>query len=151
MPSLLHHVLDSTGIHDSAASIHMTGAAAHWFQSYTPEFQVWEQFVQAVIAEFEVDTHRAKTMELLNLRQTGPAEDYRKTFEQLVYHIRLFDTSLSRTMLTAQFLMGLKPELRSAVELQLPDSVAKAAILASVKEQLLDRNKKSTTKYAYGS
>jgi hypothetical protein len=89
-------------------------------------------------------------MELLNLRQTWLVEDYHKAFEQLVYHIRLFDTSLSITMLMAQFLMGLKPELRSAVELQLLDSVANAAILASVQEQLLDKNKKSTTKYACG-
>jgi hypothetical protein len=44
----------------------------------------------AIIAEFEVVTHRAKTMELLNLRQSGSVDEYRKAFEQLVYNIRLF-------------------------------------------------------------
>jgi hypothetical protein len=68
-----------------------------------------------VIAEFEVDTHGSKTMELLNLRQSGLMDEYRKTFEHLVYNIRLFDLSLNDTMLTAQFLLGLKPELRSRV------------------------------------
>jgi hypothetical protein len=139
------------GFRVSVASIHMTGAAAHWFQSYKhmPGFQIWDQFVLAVIAEFKLNTHRAKTMELLNLRQTGSMDDYHRQFEQLVYNIRLFDKSLSTTMLTAQFLLGLKAELRSSVEMQLPDSVAKATILASVQEQLLDRTRKSSTKFSY--
>jgi hypothetical protein len=59
----------------------------------------------------------------------------------------LFDSSLSPTILTAQFLLGPKPELRSAVELQLLDSVAKAAILAAVQEQFLDRGKKGNGKW----
>jgi hypothetical protein len=61
----------------SAASIHMIGDAVHWFQSYkhTPGFQCWDQFVLAVVAEFEVDTHRAKIMQLLNLRQTSTVEE----------------------------------------------------------------------------
>jgi hypothetical protein len=46
-------------------------------------------------------------------------------------------------MLTAQFLLGLKPELRAPVEMQLPDSVAKAAILATMLEQLLNRVKRT--------
>jgi hypothetical protein len=140
------------GFHVSAASIHMTDVVAHWFQSYnhTTGFQIWEQFVQAMIAEFEVDTHRAETIELLNLKQTGLVEEYCKAFEQLVYHIRLFDTSLSSTMLTAQFLMGLEPDIRSTMALQLPDSVAKAAILSFVQKQLLRKQKKSTAKFAYG-
>jgi hypothetical protein len=129
----------------SVASIHMIGAAVHWFQSYkhVPGFQVWDHFVLAVIAEFEVDTHRAKTMELLNLRQSGSVDEYRKAFEQLVYNIRLFDRSISNTMLTTQFLLGLKPELHALVEMQLPDSVAKATILAAVTEQGKEESQQS--------
>jgi hypothetical protein len=82
-----------------------------------PGFQQWDGFVLAVMAEFENDTHRTKTMELLSLRQLGYVEEYHKQFEQLVYHISLFDTSLSATMLTAQFIMGLKEELRLPVEM----------------------------------
>jgi hypothetical protein len=64
----------------SATSIHMTGPAAHWFQTYkhTPRFQQWEQFAASVVAEFEADTHRSKTMELLQLKQVGTIEDYRR-------------------------------------------------------------------------
>jgi hypothetical protein len=49
-------------------------------------------------------------------------------------------------MLTAQFLLGLKPEIRSSIEMQLPDSVVKAAILAFVQEQLLERTRKGPFK-----
>jgi hypothetical protein len=69
----------------------------------------------------EVDNHRSKTMELLSLKQTGKVEDCRRAFEQLVYHIRLYDSSLSPTMLTSQFLLGVKQELRFPVEIQLPE------------------------------
>jgi hypothetical protein len=46
-------------------------------------------------------------------------------------------------MLTTQFIMGLEEELRLPVEMQLPDSVAKAAILAAIQEKLLDKSQKS--------
>jgi hypothetical protein len=66
--------------------------------------------------EFEVDTHRAKTMALLSLCQRSSETEYKQSFEQLIYNIRLYNTSLSNTMLTAQFLIGLKDNLHSTVE-----------------------------------
>jgi hypothetical protein len=69
-------------------------------------------------------------------------EGYRREFEQLVYHIRLYDNSISSTMLTAQFLLGLNEELRTQVEMQLPESVAKATILAAIQEKLMDKMQK---------
>jgi hypothetical protein len=44
-------------------------------------------------------------------------EDYCCAFEQLVYHIRLYNSALSATMLTAHFIMDLKDELRFPVEM----------------------------------
>jgi hypothetical protein len=136
----------------SAASIHMTRAATHWFQTYkpTPGYQNWEQFSLDVVSEFEVDTHRSKAMELLNLKQTGSVEEYRRAFEQLVYHIRLYDNSLSPTMLTAQFILGLKEELRFQVEMQLPEIVAKAVVLAAIQEKLLEKGMKRRGKFFSG-
>jgi hypothetical protein len=123
-----------SSFHVTAASIHLSGPAAHWFHTYklTPGYQWWEQFVSAVMTEFEFDVHRSKTMELLNLKQRGTIDEYHKQFEQLVYHIKLYDHSLSTTMLTAQFLLGLKPELCYLVEMQLPDSIARATMLAAI-------------------
>jgi hypothetical protein len=45
-------------------------------------------------------------------------------------------------MLTTQFIMGLKEELKLPVEMQLLDSVAKAVVLASIQENLLDKGQK---------
>jgi hypothetical protein len=84
------------------------------------------------LREFEVNTHRIKTMELLNLRQNGSVEEYKNRFEQLVYHILLYDTSLSETMLVSQFLLGLKEDLRYSIEMHLPTTVPQIATLAAV-------------------
>jgi hypothetical protein len=97
-----------------AASLHMVGHASHRFQSYihVAGSHTWEHFMVAVSHEFEVNTHRVKTMALLNLRQTGSVEEYKNKFDQLVYNIRLYDSHISETMLVSQFLLGLKKELR---------------------------------------
>jgi hypothetical protein len=49
-----------------AASLHMVDHATHWYQSYKHYAGVhtWEHFVVAVSQEFEVNTHRVKTMAL---------------------------------------------------------------------------------------
>jgi hypothetical protein len=57
----------------------------------------------------------------------------------LIYHIRLFDNSISETMLTAQFLLGLMEDIRAHVDMMLPDSVAKAATLASIQRRKFRR------------
>jgi hypothetical protein len=75
-------------------------------------------------------------------------EDYRKSFEQLVYHIRLYDKTISKTFLISQFVLGLKDELRAAVELQIPNTLGKAATLAAIQEGLVLRQKKPYYKHA---
>jgi hypothetical protein len=86
----------------STASIHMTRLSLIGFK-LTLGNQNWEQFSLDVVSEFEVDTHRAKTMKLLNLKQTGSMDEYYIAFEQLIYHIRLYDNSLSQIMLSSSF------------------------------------------------
>jgi hypothetical protein len=110
----------------------------------------WDSFAQAVVQEFETDTHRAKTMELLNLKQVGSVEDYHRRFEQLIYHIRLFDGSLSDTMLTAQFLLDLRDDIRYHVEIMLPVTVAKAATSAAIQEQLKEYRRANKLCYKCG-
>jgi hypothetical protein len=38
-------------------------------------------FARAVVSEFDANTHRTKSMELLSLRQTGTVEEYCRNFE----------------------------------------------------------------------
>jgi hypothetical protein len=65
-----------------------------------------------------------------------------------VYHIRLYEQSLSETVMTSQFLLGLKEELRQHVQMLLPESVAKVVVLASIQEQLLATAKNTPTFYS---
>jgi hypothetical protein len=79
----------------------MVDKASHWFQMYkhSPGNHTWEHFVLVISMEFEVNTHRMKTIELLNLKQTVSVEEYKNQFDQLVYHILLYDNSISETIL----------------------------------------------------
>jgi hypothetical protein len=97
-----------------------------------------------VVLEIETDTHCSKTMELLNLKQTGSVEEYHRAFVQLVYHVRLYDDSLSPIMLTAQFILGLKEDMRYQVEMQLTETGAKASVLAAIQEKLLEKKSEMT-------
>jgi hypothetical protein len=47
-----------------------------------------------------------------------------------VYHIKLFDKTIGETFLVAQFMLGLKHDLRVGVEVQFPQTVSIAAQLA---------------------
>lgn len=53
-----------------------------------------------------------------------------------MYHIKLFDRAISDTFLVTQFVLGLKWELRSGVEVQFPKSMSMAARLAFKHETL---------------
>ena len=80
--------------------------------------------------------------ELCQLRQEGTVAEYKKKFDQLVYHVRLYDPTVKGMMLVTQFVLGLKEGLRGAVESQLPNSVTEAATYALVHERISDRAKK---------
>jgi hypothetical protein len=93
----------------TAASLHMVDKASHWYQNYKHSAgnHTWEHFVVAVSQALEVNTHRVKTMELLNLHQTGSVEEYKLHFDQLLYRILVYDKSISETLSVSHFLMGL--------------------------------------------
>lgn len=101
----------------AAATMYLEGSAAHWYQAYKSAnvWQDWEQFQQAVLSEFETNTHSNKMREMLQLKQTGTVEKYKKDFDRLVYHIRLYDRNIGEMLLVTQFVLGLKDELRAAV------------------------------------
>jgi pterin-4a-carbinolamine dehydratase len=76
-------ILYSTRFQVTAASMHMIDRVAHWYQSYkhSPGIHTYEHFVVAVSHEYDVNTHRVKTMTLLDLKQTGSVEDYKQQFD----------------------------------------------------------------------
>ena len=126
--------------------MYLIDSAAHWYHAFKRS-QVrltWEEFRQAVLLEFDIDTHRVKMKELLQLRQTGMVADHMKQFDKLVYNIKLYDPSIGGIMLVTQFVLGPRDDLQAAVEAQLPETVQRAMMLAQVHERLIDSNKTAT-------
>ncbi|KAE8820558.1 hypothetical protein D1007_01302 [Hordeum vulgare] len=133
----------------TSASLYLTDNAAHWYQSVKQLADVhsWERFCAAAILELDVNVYRQKMKELLSLKQVDNVEVYKQQFLQLVYHVKLYEPALSDTFLFTRFTMGLKEELRSVVELQMPTTIQLAAMYASVQEGLLSTQKQSRAYY----
>jgi hypothetical protein len=127
----------------------MVDRVSHWYQNYKHSRgnHTWEHFVVVVSQAFEVNTHHVKMMELLNLPQTGSVEEYKLHFNQSVYHILLYDRSISEILLVSHFLMGLKDDLRRVMEMHLSDTIAQAATLAAVQEHLNEKVKPHPRKF----
>ena len=64
----LYQITDSFKV--TAASKHMVEDAAMWFQSYKRlyDIQCWDAFCATVLGEFDIDVHRSKMREILQLR-----------------------------------------------------------------------------------
>ena len=75
------------------------------------------------------------------LKQLGIVDEYKQQFLQLLYTVRLYEPTLSETFLVTRFIMGLKDELRSTVEFQIPYSIQVAAQYAAVQEGLVLQQK----------
>ena len=92
-----------------------------------------------MLLEFESDNQRDKNKELLALKQTGSVIEHHRQFDLLVYQIRLYDPAFGGLMLVSHFIVGLKDELKPAVEIQMPTTVQQACLLAQVQEGVLAR------------
>ncbi|WVZ63633.1 hypothetical protein U9M48_013248 [Paspalum notatum var. saurae] len=75
---------------------------------------------QAVNDKFGVYEHRHALTDLLKLKQKGTVEEYVTAFETLQY----------------QFIRGLKPEIQYRVQAQVPDTMERAIMLATIQQQL---------------
>lgn len=127
------------GFKVTSATLNMVGDAAHWYHAYKlcNQWPDWKQLQAAVLAEFDINVHRDKMKCLMLFKQVGTVEEYKREFNQLVYQLRLYESAISDTFLVTRFVLGLKEELRAAVEIQLPKTVSKAATYAVVQEEIL--------------
>lgn len=127
----------------TAATMHLEGKAAHWFQAYKLKHVVhgWPDFITAVEAKFGVHDHRQFMDELLALKQTGSVDEYCAKFQELVYKITSHNPNYDDTFLVSQFLKGLKAEIRLPVASQIPETLDRAMLLAHVQQDLQSQQK----------
>lgn len=72
---------------------------------------------------------------LLQLWQTSTVAEYKRAFENCMYHLLAVDATLSSKWFVSHFVNGLRNEFRAAVRLQNPASVTRAAALAHIQEE----------------
>ena len=109
----------------------------------------WLQFVQAVEDQFGSDDYRAALDELLMLKQCGTVEEYVTEFESLQFQVSMHNSGYGELFFVAQFIKGLREDIQSAVQLQLPDKVNKAILLAKIQQKMIDRGKYRAQKSVY--
>jgi hypothetical protein len=122
----------------TAATMHLEGNAAHWYQAYKLRNSVTSRnmFISAVEAKFGSHDHMKFMQDLLALKQKGMVEEYCNQFQDLMYKIAGQNPYYDETLFVAQFLKGLKYEIRIAVASQVPETVDRAMLLARVQQDL---------------
>lgn len=131
------------GMWITAAHLHFEGNAAKWYQAYKQNhtFRNWDHFCQVMEEEFRADDLRSAMNELLDLKQSGTVEEYTSRFQDLQYTITMHATQYDDNFFTAQYIRGLKEEIRATVEPQMSVTVQKASTIAKIQQGLLARSK----------
>ncbi|XP_072151772.1 uncharacterized protein [Setaria viridis] len=131
----------------SYASLNMDDNAAKWLQMYKKKYGLedWDTFIQAVEAKFGDNDYRTVLTQLLELQQQDSLETYILSFEDLQYQVTMYNSELGDLFFVTQFIKGLKLEIGSVVQSQVPETLERAILLARIQQQVLDRSK---TKWA---
>ena len=101
----------------------------------------WDSFIRAVENQFGYSDYRDALTQLSELKQTSTMEEFATEFESLQYQICMHNHGYDEEFFVTQFLKGLKNDIRSAVQIQVPDKMTKAVMLAKIQQKILDRNK----------
>lgn len=132
----------------TAASLHLDGNAEKWMQVYKLKHGLgdWEHFMTAVQDKFGSYYYQHAINALLELRQPWTVEEYVGEFEALQYQISMYDQGMSDTYFIAQFLKGLKSDIRHAVQGQVPITMERAVMLAKIQQRIQEKSKAQMSK-----
>jgi len=121
----------------------MDDNAAKWLQVYKKRhgLTAWSTFIEAVEEKFGASSYRDALEELLDLTQTSTVDQYAVAFENLQYEICMHHEGFDELFFVSQFIKGLKYEIASVVQSQLPLTVDRAIQLAKVQQQVLEKGK----------
>lgn len=127
----------------TAASMHLEGNAAKWFEAYELDHPTitWTTLRTDIQAKFGSDDYRSALTDLIALRQTGTVEEYTAQFQALQYDIMMHSGKYDDLHFATQYVAGLKDDIKSTMEPQVPITVDRAALIAKIQQKVLDRNK----------
>lgn len=122
------------------ATLHFTGNAALWLQTYEELHNVesWAELCVAVNSKFGRDPYQHHLEELENLKQTGCVEEYHNKFEELMHLVLVYNRGYDETFFVTRFVGGLKADIKLAIKLHKPRTVDAALSLAQTQEKLLE-------------
>jgi hypothetical protein len=77
----------------------------------------------------------------LELQYIDSLESYILQFEDLQYQVSIHNSDFGELFFVTQFIRGLKIEINSVVQSQIPDSMERAILLARIQQQVMDKGK----------
>ena len=83
----------------------------------------------------------------MELRQKGTVDEYLKEFEVIRYAAAIHNPQLDETMFVAHFIKGLKQELQGRVQSHVPATVDRAAFLARIQQNVLEKQRQKYLKF----
>lgn len=118
------------------ASFNMEGKTTKWLQVYKQTHGVdnWDIFIQAVEAKFRDNDYREALTMLIELQQIESLDTYIAKFEDLQYQIMMHNNGLDELFIITQFIKGLKLEVSSVVQSQIPETMDRAIMLAKIQQ-----------------
>ena len=125
----------------SMATMNFDKNAAKWLHVYKARFGLgtWDSFIQAVEDQFGFCDYRDALGQLLELKQTGTMEEFVTEFESLQYQVCMHNHGYDEEFFVSQFLKGLKHDISATVQIQVPDKMTKAVMLAKIQQKIVDR------------
>ena len=111
-----------------AAAVCMEGEALSWYrwsEGQNP-FYSWDGFKRRLLLRFQQTQGGNLYEQFLSITQEGTAREYVAMFEKLACQV----VGVAQSVLEATFIKGLKPDLRAAVRVMKPESLAHAMDLA---------------------
>ncbi|XP_012850824.1 PREDICTED: uncharacterized protein LOC105970535 [Erythranthe guttata] len=108
----------------------------------TREIPHWEEYIQALNSRFGTLLFEDPMSELMNLKQTGPLQDFLDQFDVLMNSV-----DLSETQAVSCFLGGVEPEIAIPIRIFKPKTMMEVVRLAKLQEQSMEMNspRKNTT------
>jgi hypothetical protein len=115
----------------------LVGSAGLWFQTLqsTINKMNWDAFVTAVYNRFDKDEHNHLLRHFFHIKQTTTVTDYVEQFSDLVHQLLAHDPSFPPTVITNQFMDGLKRYIRAVVMMRCPQDLNTASSFAFLQEE----------------
>jgi hypothetical protein len=115
------------------ATMHFTGNAALWLQTYEAEHDIdnWEELCVAIHSKFGKDKHHRYLEALERCKQkTETVEKYYQKFEAIRHKVLVYNKHYDEAFFVTKFVGGLRRDIQRAIHLHNPRTVDTALVLA---------------------